>query len=256
MELLWVIIIASLLFLWFSRTKKNKTDQPAIPDPTIPEEITRFSCPSPVNAAQWKIVCFLRSEQRLPVLNRYIELCGELHASPEIIDIAKSYADMVHAMEIWSMPHPILSLHEDVAQYIEQSSSFDINRDLRFLQEYEADETLIKLAEERVAYWKEQYRDPLHDPVPTCPNLLRGTVVSVAGRFIQSEKLYQILSECGATFQKNVTDKTSILLQGSNPSIHTLAKVEKLRGQGCNIQIMKQAEFYDFLRDLHKKQVE
>ncbi len=255
MNVLWVIIVASLLVILIARTQKNKPVQPPFPDSSIPEETIKFSCPNPVKAAQWKIVCFLRSEQRLPVLNRYIELCGELHADPEIIDIAQSYADMVHTMKIWSMPHPILSLDEDIAQYIKQSSSFDIERYLKFLQEYEANETLIKLAEERVAYWEEEFRDPIHDPVPTSPELLHGTVISIAGRFIQSDKLFQIISECGATFQKAVTNETTIFIQGSNPSIHTLAKVKKLQTEGYDIRTMKQAEFYDFIRDLHKHQL-
>lgn len=259
MDILWWIIIAGIL-VWIIGKKRlyNSEPETTLTGPSLSpmqSEIIKFTCPEPTSEPLWKILCFLRSENRRPVLDRYAELSKELNASPEIIDLADQYVDMVRTMSLWSMPHPMISEKDNIASYLNKCPDYLIDKYLGILREYEADGYLIELAEERASYWEEMNRDPIHDPVPTHPDLLRGTVVSVAGRFIQSERLYQILSECGATFQKAVTDETTILLQGSNPSIHALAKVKKLQTEGFDIRIMKQSEFYDLIRELHKNQI-
>lgn len=257
MDILWWIIIAGIL-VWIFGNKKKVTEETvsSIPDIVEPPITEIVNVPHPINAQPDKILDFLRSTDRQEVLDRYYEVAIEHQASDEIISWAILYRDLGAELKREYFPHPITTSFEKIKQCLDcKFIEDDLRRYREIVLEYGTYPEIITEIDKRINYLDELYRDPIHDPVPTHPDLLRGTVVSVAGRFIQSERLYQILSECGATFQKAVTDETTILLQGSNPSIHALAKVKKLQTEGFDIRIMKQAEFYDLIRELHKNQI-
>lgn len=249
MDILWGIIIAGILVWLFDNKKRNKT---ASSPPSIlsrPDEVFQVQVPDSTVAPQWKVLLYLRSESRKPVIDWYAEYARRNHANSEIIDLIDQYADMIDTLSRWSMPHPTVAPLVEIEHFLNRTENeFLVEKYEKIARNYEAATEVISLIELKKDTFRAQAYGPSHGTVPIHPDALEGLIIVKTGFLVEPKRLQSIIHKCGATLQRRVTVHTDILIKGFHPEVNVMEEVKRLKSQGYDIRILTQGRFYNFVR--------